>query len=44
MLWVKIELQLSFYANSNSLALVSTKSKEYQHDPYLYYRAMGLST
>ena len=44
MIWVQFELQLFIYANSNSLALLSTKSDEAHDIPHLYYRDMGLST
>ena len=44
MIWVQFELQLFIYANSNSLALLSTKSDEAHDKPHLYYRETGLST
>ena len=44
MLCAKIELQLSIYANSNSLVLISTKLEESHGSPHLYYWERGLNT
>ena len=43
-LLVHFEMQLSIYANINSLSLFSTKSDEAQDGTHPYYWEMGLNT